>query len=104
MQAFGESPFLGKRLPLPDLDPIAKFRTDLWIMTQNCCLEIIRFARQVPEMKSNRGTIALRLPVELFIVQIVRKTKNNLVNILETKENIVKSGSGHMNSNGNLRH
>ena len=50
----------------------------------------------MPEMKSDGGALAFRLPVELFIVQVVSQIKDNLVNILETVECVIERGSGHM--------
>ena len=62
---------------------------------QNRGFEIIRFAPQMPEMKSDGGTVAFWLPVKLLIIQVVSQIKDNLVNILEAIEYVIERGSGH---------
>jgi hypothetical protein len=50
----------------------------------------------MPEMEPDRGAITFGLPAQLFVVQVIRKVKDNLVNILETVEDIVESVGGHL--------
>src|SRR5215211_936406 len=90
MQFLRKTPLLCQRLVLPDLFSIAKLRDKLRIVIENGGLEIIRFARQMPEMEPNRGAIAPWFPGELFIVQVIREVEDNFVDILETVEYIVR--------------
>src|SRR5687768_9156949 len=62
LQVFGEAPFLCKGLVLPDLFSIAKFGDELRVVIEDRRLEIIRFARQMPEMETDGGAVAFGFP------------------------------------------
>lgn len=102
MQPFGKAPFLCKRFFFPDLFSITKLRGELRIAAQDGSFQVIRFVRQMPEMKPNGSAVAFGLLIELLIVQIVSKIKDNLVNILEAVECVEEGGSRHIDTLSDL--
>ena len=84
VQSFREVPLLCETFLLPDLLPVTKLRNELRGVMQGRGFEIIRFARQMPEMESDGGAVPFRFPVQLYIVQTFCQLKDNFVNIFET--------------------
>src|SRR5688500_10555312 len=52
----------------------------------------------MPEMESDRRAVSLGLPVQLFLVQVIGKVENNLVDLFVTMEHIVESVDCHTGS------